>query len=83
MENVIEERRSSMDLEQEEMMLEKMKNPKVKKWIEYICVCAIIGLISGLTWSDSMVQNLVVIIITALVLAVIRVAFMFWSNSRK
>ena len=42
-------------------MLKKNKNPKLKKWIEFWCVCAIIGCISGFTWSDNMVMNIIVI----------------------
>ena len=46
-------------------------------------MCAIIGCISGFTWSDNMIINIIVIIISALILAIIRVALMFYSNSRK
>ena len=46
-------------------MLKKNKNSKLKKWIEFWCVCAIIGCISGFTWSDNMVMNIIVIIISA------------------
>ena len=60
-------------------MLKKNKNSKLKKWIEFWCVCAIIGCISGFTWSD----NIIVIIISALILAIIRVVLIFYSNSRR
>lgn len=50
-------------------MLKKNKNSKLKKWIEFWCVCAIIGCISGFTWSDNMVMNIIVIITSALILA--------------
>lgn len=66
-----------------EIMLKKIKNPKLKKLTEFWCVCAIIGCISGFTWSDNMIMNIIVIIISALILAIIRVALMFYSNSRK
>ena len=55
-------------------MLKKNKNSKLKKWIEFWCVCAIIGCISGFTWSDNMVMNIIVIIISALILAIIPTA---------
>lgn len=61
----------------------KKKNSKLKKWIEFWCVCAIIGCISGFTWSDNMVMNIIVIIISALILAIIRVVLIFYSNSRR
>lgn len=68
-------------------MLKKNKNSKLKKWIEFWCVCAIIGCISGFTWSDNMVMNIIVIIIviiiSALILAIIRVVLIFYSNSRR
>ena len=64
-------------------MLKKNKNPKLKKWIEFWCVCAIIGHISGFTWSANMVMNIIVIIISALILAIIRVVLIFYSNSRR
>ena len=64
-------------------MLKKNKNSKLKKWIEFWCVCAIIGCISGFTWSDNMVKNIIVIIISALILAIIRVVLIFYSNSRR
>ena len=48
-------------------MLKKNKNSKLKKWIEFWCVCAIIGCISGFTWSDNMVMNIIVIIILSLI----------------
>lgn len=64
-------------------MLKKNKNPKLKKWIEFWCVCVIIGCISGFTWSDNMVMNIIVIIISALILAIIRVVLIFYSNSRR
>lgn len=64
-------------------MLKKIKNPKLKKLTEFWCVCAIIGCISGFTWSDNMVMNIVVIIISALILAIIRVVLIFYSNSRR
>ena len=63
-------------------MLKKNKNSKLKKWIEFWCVCVIIGCISGFTWSDNMVMNIIVIIISALILAIIRVVLIFYSNSR-
>ena len=53
-------------------MLKKNKNSKLKKWIEFWCVCAIIGCISGFTWSDNMVMNIIVIIISALIWLFIR-----------
>lgn len=62
---------------------EKNKNSKLKKWIEFWCVCVIIGCISGFTWSDNMVMNIIVIIISALILAIIRVVLIFYSNSRR
>lgn len=64
-------------------MLKKNKNSKLKKWIEFWSVCAIIGCISGFTWSDNMVMNIIVIIISALILAIIRVVLIFYSNSRR
>ena len=64
-------------------MLKKNKNSKLKKWIEFWCVCAIIGCISGFMWSDNMVMNIIVIIISALILAIIRVVLIFYSNSRR
>ena len=64
-------------------MLKKNKNSKLKKWIEFWRVCAIIGCISGFTWSDNMVMNIIVIIISALILAIIRVVLIFYSNSRR
>ena len=64
-------------------MLRKNKNSKLKKWIEFWCVCVIIGCISGFTWSDNMVMNIIVIIISALILAIIRVVLIFYSNSRR
>lgn len=64
-------------------MLKKNKNSKLKKWIEFWCVCAIIGCISEFTWSDNMVMNIIVIIISALILAIIRVVLIFYSNSRR
>ena len=64
-------------------MLKKNKNSKLKKWIEFWCVCEIIGCISGFTWSDNMVMNIIVIIISALILAIIRVVLIFYSNSRR
>ena len=64
-------------------MLKKNKNSKLKKWIEFWYVCAIIGCISGFTWSDNMVMNIIVIIISALILAIIRVVLIFYSNSRR
>ena len=65
------------------IMLIKIQSPKMKKLIEFWCVCAIIGCISGVTWTDSMVRNIIVIIVSALVLAIVRVAIMFYSNSRR
>ena len=62
---------------------EKNKNSKLKKWIEFWCVCVIIGCISGFTWSDNMVMNIIVIITSALILAIIRVVLIFYSNSRR
>lgn len=70
-------------MDEEEIMLKKNKNSKLKKWIEFWCVCAIIGCISGFTWSDNMVMNIIVIIISALILAIIRVVLIFYSNSRR
>lgn len=64
-------------------MLKKNKNSKLKKWIEFWCVCVIIGCISGFTRSDNMVMNIIVIIISALILAIIRVVLIFYSNSRR
>lgn len=64
-------------------MLKKNKNSKLKKWIEFWCVCVIIGCISGFTWSDNMVMNIIVIIISALILAIIRVVLIFYSDSRR
>lgn len=64
-------------------MLKKNKNSKLKKWIEFWGVCAIIGCISGFTWSDNMVMNIIVIIISAVILAIIRVVLIFYSNSRR
>lgn len=64
-------------------MLKKNKNPKLKKMMEFCGVCAIIGCISGFTWSDNMIVNIIVIIMSALILAIIRVALMFYLNSRK
>lgn len=63
--------------------VQKIKNPKLKKLMEFFCVCAIIGCISGFTWSDNMIVNIIVIIMSALILAIIRVALMFYLNSRK
>lgn len=65
------------------IMLKKIKNPKLKKLMEFVCVCVIIGCISGFTWSDNMIVNIMVIIMSALILAIIRVALMFYLNSRK
>ena len=64
-------------------MLKKNKNSKLKKWIEFWCVCAIIGCIRGFTWSDNMDMNIIVIIISALILAILRVVLIFYSNSRR
>lgn len=65
------------------IMLKKIKNPKLKKLMEFFFVCAIIGCISGFMWSDDMIVNIIVIIMSALILAIIRVALMFYLNSRK
>ncbi len=57
--------------------MKKIEDPQLKELIEFVCVCAIIGGISAFTWSDNMVKNIIVMIVSALVLAIIRVTFMF------
>lgn len=59
-----------------------MKKSK-KEWIEFLIACAIIGCIIGFTYSDDMFTNIIIIIGSALVLAILRVAIMFCWNLKK
>lgn len=61
-----------------------MKMNNKHKLIEFWCVCAIIVCISGFMYNrEEPLKNLLVVVISACVLALIRVVILFYANSRK
>lgn len=61
-----------------------MKMNNKNKLIEFWCVCAIIGCISGFMYNrEEPLKNLLTVVISAGVLALIRVIVLFYANSRK